>query len=294
MTTPASRAAVPLPTAAPALQAPRGARRWSVSQVKTYETCPRLWWFKYVKREKVDVQTPMHWRFGTVVHAGLEAAFRAHLESKTPLADVSSMEDYLDAAVAAIEKAWRDEKMPETGGDHHYAIEQVEGCLRAVKVPPRPAVLGVEHRFLRPTPDGTWVVGFSDLVLRTGPDSVLIRDWKSNSSPRPADELAGDFQLGTYAWFAREEWPWVRKVYASHYHTPIAREAPVQIHDDAIEDAVTRIEAVAEMAEMDREYTPRPSEACGDCVFRKMCPAWQDEPRDGSAANAALLDLEGF
>lgn len=54
--------------------APDRPRVFSVSSTHEYERCPRRYRYGYVDRIPVDrALAPEHWRFGTVVHRGLEA-----------------------------------------------------------------------------------------------------------------------------------------------------------------------------------------------------------------------------
>ena len=54
-----------------------GPRRWSVSAAQVLEQCLFQFRLKYVDRiDAPPRDIPIHWRRGTVVHAGLEAAFK--------------------------------------------------------------------------------------------------------------------------------------------------------------------------------------------------------------------------
>ena len=51
--------------------------RWhSVSSTREYEGCPRRYRFGYVERRPKDRPVPPTWRFGSVVHEALEAAYQ--------------------------------------------------------------------------------------------------------------------------------------------------------------------------------------------------------------------------
>lgn len=48
----------------------------SVSSTKEYERCPARYRFSYLDRTEPTRHAPSNWRFGSVVHVGLEAGYR--------------------------------------------------------------------------------------------------------------------------------------------------------------------------------------------------------------------------
>jgi len=245
--------------------------RWhSFSSVSTYETCPRKWQFQYQRRLKVERQVPVHWRFGTVVHAALEAAVNWVVENKHS----GNLVPATEAAMAALHKAFEDEDMPDREWDRAVGI--VQESLEDLEVDWN-NVLGVEQQLQTRSPDGSEFIGYMDLILRLGPTSVLIRDYKVRSTQSTADELVNDPQLNLYGWFVRQLYPWVETVYAEHYYPPIQKSVRVTLTQEGMLDTLLRWEAGVEATEMDESFEPVVSEWCDSCVYRDQCPAWIDK-----------------
>lgn len=259
-------------------------RHHSVSSTNRYLECPKSYEFSHVKKIRVEGLSPMHWRFGSVVHDALEGAYReyATMPENTPLVSMGPV------ALLALEASWKKNEMPTHGGDMDRAKEAVLGVLASDDVRPSD-ILGVEHKFYTTTEDGSIVIGYADLVVRTPGDTIKIRDWKVRSRATPAEVLATDYQLNLYGLLSKEYWPWATRVYASHYYPPIQHEVVVQLSEDGMADALSRFEAVVEMTEMDTEFKPRPSERCSDCLYATMCPAME-----ATGVAQALLEAKGF
>lgn len=259
-------------------------RYHSVSSTRTYEECPQRYEYKYVRRMEHRGEVPMAWRYGTVVHAGLEAALRAFQ------AEGGALADHFGVANEAVARAWVEEQMPPRGGDRDRAMELVQEALARMEGQfGKDDVLGVEHKFLDSLPDGSRVVGFADLALRLGPTSLEVKDHKVTSNVRTPEELAADYQLNIYATLARQQWPWAESLYVSHHYPTLGKEVRVLVDEDLRLDAVSRFEAVVEMIEMDRDYEPRTGEWCMDCPFQDICPAWEE-----SAQDADLMAMREF
>ena len=60
-----------------------------MSSTREYEGCPRRYRFGYLDKRPKDRPAPVTWRFGSAVHAGLEAAYRQLRLSGTVRGDTS-------------------------------------------------------------------------------------------------------------------------------------------------------------------------------------------------------------
>ena len=261
------RRAVPAP--APAAPLPPKPRTFSVSSTYEYERCPRRYRYGYVDRIPAERSTaPEHWRFGTVVHAGLEAGYRHHQAvGYTP-----NLRHTIPVALEAVRASWRDEAMPDDPAALARAERVVARSLATTRLAPED-ILGVERWFRGETAEGVRVAGVSDLVVRAGDDTVEIRDHKVTRFVRSPEQLHGDLQLGVYGWLVRQTWPWAERVTVAH-HYPLTRElVRVDLDDGWIADAMRRLTGVAEDALADTEFAPTPGEHCANCAYTALCDA---------------------
>ena len=254
-------ATVPAPAAKP--------RTFSVSSTYEYERCPRRYRYGYVDRIPAErALAPEHWRFGTVVHAGLEAGYRRH----QAVGYTSNLRHTIPIALDAVRASWVEEAMP----DDPAALARAEGVVARSLATTRLApsdILGVERWFRGETADGIRVAGVSDLVVRSGDDTVEIRDHKVTRFVRTPEHLRGDLQLGVYGWLVRQTWPWAEHVTVAH-HYPLTRElVRVDLDDAWIDTAMTRLTTVSAHALADREFAPNPGEHCTNCPYTAHCEA---------------------
>jgi putative RecB family exonuclease len=256
----------PVPTTPPA----GGARRaFSVSSTTTYETCPRRYRFGYVERIPTDrAEAPEPWRFGTVVHAGLEAGYAAHRDRGTG----PDLTPVIPDAVAAVRAAWASEVMPDDPARLAEAEALVTRALTEERLEPGD-ILGVEHRFRAETTDGVRIHGISDLVVRTAPDAVEVRDHKVTRAVRTPEQLRGDLQLGVYGWLARATWPWATRVVVAHHYPLTGALVRVDLDDAWIDAALARVRGVAGRVAGDTEFAPTPGDHCRNCAYTAICDA---------------------
>jgi RecB family exonuclease len=261
--------------------------RWhSVSSTREYEDCPRRYRFGYVERRPKDRPVPPSWRFGTVVHAALEAAWRAAMEAD---ADVP-VRAHLAVALEALDGALTKEGLED---ERDRAVDVVTRALEVDVVrdgaldpdadlpPSRP--VGVEEALRGRIDAEHRIIGFVDLVLER-PDGVIeLVDHKVTSRRSSPDELHGDFQLNLYGQLARTRFPDATGIVATH-HYPTGPEA-VSVRLDATEmaRAERRVRDAARAIAGDTEFTPVPSARCRDCPWQPSC----DEGSAWIAANGA-------
>ena len=190
--------------------------------------------------------------------------------------------------------------MPTEHGAYDKVLEQVQATLDRVETPERAAdVLGVEHKILSPTPDGTLVIGYVDLLLRVDAETIKVRDWKWTSRARTPVDLVHDLQLNTYGWFEGREFG-ARRVSWSTSTRRSRRRSRSTRSRLIMQQAVDEIEATAEMIAMDTDFATRVGKWCDDCAYRSLCPEFAPAPpAPGQAEEARPLegvwkDLAGF
>ncbi len=260
------------------------ATRWhSVSSTREYETCPRRYRFGYVEKRPKDRPVPPHWRFGTVVHAGLEAAWRGVMADPAVPLDA-----HLPAALEAAAASVTEEGLEDTD------LARAEGVLRAALAadavrtvtaasgdagdPDVPRPIGVEEA-LRGWAGGDHdrVIGFADLVLEHPDGTVELVDHKVTSRRLTADELRDDFQLNLYGHLASKRWRDAPRIVAT-IHYPTGPEAvSVELGAAGMRAADQRVRAAARAIATDAEFPATPSDACEHCPWQPSCPegsAW--------------------
>lgn len=238
--------------------------RHSPSSCSEYERCPRRYWHAHVDRTPTERRAPEHWRFGTVVHAGLEAAFRAVQGTDRPAANA------VEEALAGLRTSWTEEDMPE--GDLTRAERLVRRRVAAQDLSGR-QILGVEEWFRDRTPFGRRLTGAADLVLEPTPGVLEIRDHKVTRYRRTPAQLLVDRQLNLYAWMAHNRWPWARAVYASHHYPLLGEVVRVRLRPARTAAIIAGIDALAARIGADTEFLPAPGAHCGHCRWAPMCPA---------------------
>jgi CRISPR/Cas system-associated exonuclease Cas4 (RecB family) len=237
----------------------RRIRYHSISGIGTYWECPQRFKFDYVDKRRGRDEVPAeHFGVGRAGHAGLEAALKG--------------EDPMEAARAK----WLEDGLSEHGGGLERCLEYVADVAPALREEALSydEVLGVEHKFLLDTPEGTGFIGYADAVFRLG-NAALVRDYKFRSHKAEAADLAEDIQGGMYCWAAKTTWPWVRDMYFEHYYPPLRESVRVKVTDENLEAALDRFEATVELIEADAEWRPSPGEHCGYCKHQEVCPAFQ-------------------
>ena len=260
--------------------------RWhSVSSTREYEGCPRRYRFGYVERRPKDRPVPPSWRFGSVVHAALEAAWKAAME----VAHDTPVREHLPLALEALDAALVKEGL-DSDEDRERGIDVVTRALEFDVVrdqaldpdadlpPARP--VGVEEALRGRIDQQHRIIGFVDLVLER-PDGVIeLVDHKVTSRRATPDELHDDFQLNLYGQLARARFPHATGIVATHHYPTGPDAVSVRLDEDAMARAELRVRDAARAIAADTEFTPVTSERCRHCPWQPSCPegsAWVGE-----------------
>lgn len=242
-------------------------RRHSVSACSEYERCPRRYRYGYVDRLPHDRPVPAAWRHGTVVHHALETAYRARQDG-APLVST------IPGALEALDDAWMTEGLPDDAAWRARSRDMLRTTLAEDQLDTSD-ILGVEQGFRATLPSGRYFAGYADLVLRRDDETIEIVDHKITKYARTADELATNPQLNLYGWFAQREWPWARRVLASHHYPVLDQVVTVELSQGSMQSTVDRLDAIAAHADADREFPPTPGPECSSCPWFSRCPAQQ-------------------
>ncbi len=213
---------------------------------------------------------PESWRFGTVVHAGLEAGYVQHRDEGRS----RNLAHTIPVAVRAVQASWAEEGLPDDRASLQRAERVVRRSLASTRLWPG-QILGVERYFRAVTDEGLQIAGAVDLVLKVGSGVVEIRDHKVTRYERSPEQLASDFQLNLYGWLAQQTWPWAQRVFVSHHYPLMRRVVRVELDADRVAKTIARIRATAHLAEADTVFNPTPGAHCSHCAYRGRCDVAQ-------------------
>lgn len=246
--------------------------RWwhSVSSTREYERCPRRYRFAYVDRRPHDRPAPVTWRFGSVVHAGLEAAYRLLMDEPGATRTAA-----LQAGVAGVQASWQELGLHDDPDGLDRAVWHVTRAV-ATDVVRADDILGVEVALRAPIDDTQRVVGIADLVLGRGGDTIEIVDHKVTRWRARDQDLREDLQLNLYGYLAARRWPHVRTVLASHHYPTGPDVVRVTLDPGRMQAAFDRVVRTAEVARADATFVPTPSSSCDHCPWLPSC----DEGRE--------------
>ena len=255
--------------------------RWhSVSSTREYEGCPRRYRFGYVDKRPKDRPVPPTWRFGTVVHAALEAAWRAAMDAPVDV----PVREHLDVALAALDRALAKEDLVD---ERDRAVDVVTRALEVDVVRdgavepdvdlPLPRPVGVEEALRGRIDQENRIIGFVDLVLER-PDGVIeLVDHKVTARRATPGELHDDFQLNLYGRLARARFRDATGIVATHHYPTGPESVSVRLDEDEMAGAEQRVRDAARAIARDTDFLPVTSERCGHCPWQPSCPegtAW--------------------
>lgn len=254
---------------------------WSPARSARWRACPRQFLLKDVvvaAPAQFDARRVLR---GQVIHAGMEGAIRAVSHGKHR--NARSLFDFLAEAQETMEAhpAAADMSVP----DFAECLRVVSSALAVLEVPLPGSIIGVEFPFsLRH--NGMTVNGAIDLVLRTGPYSLRVLDWKTGKIPDRAEAIEGHTALGVYSIAALRAWPWARTVEVGLYSVPQNRSVNLVVTRSMQEMVLNRLSRDFHAAHhararlspetLDEVFPARSGEHCTSCVFRSYCPEFAD------------------
>jgi RecB family exonuclease len=244
-------------------------RRWhSVSSTREYEGCPRRYRFGYLDKRPQDRPVPTTWRFGSVVHEGLEAAYRLAMEQPD-----LPRSDRLAAATAAVHASWDRYELGDDERGRQRAVWHVTRALtKDVLDIGEGRILGVEMAFRDRFSEKERLAGFADLVLERPDGTVEIVDHKVTRYRSTPEHLREDFQLNLYGELARRRWPAAPRFVATHHYPTGPDAVSVQLDPARMTAAYEHVRATAAVIEQDRVLSPTPSARCDHCPWLPSCP----------------------
>ena len=254
----------------------------SWSQVSLMRACPQKFYFTYISRSPKDF-IPSSLKFGSAVHAGLEAYFRSRMEGL--LVDESALMDAYHTSWQYEEEPGlpiRFNKMEDVSSLETTAKGMFAAFLQSPLANPQGEILGIEESFCSPLahdlPD---VMARVDLIYISG-GAIHLLDFKTSRSRwNPAKVADAADQLRLYEILTSQ----------------ITGDTPVELHFGVLTKAKTpafdllpvppadsNITVLEQITSTFRQvyqamqagnYYPVPSpQNCTTCPFKSRCPAW--------------------
>lgn len=236
----------------------------SFSRLSRYEQCPQSYRLHYLDKLPSEPGLPL--RFGTVLHAVLEALVKEAIDERLqgPLSE--------ERALDFFQAAWQAEEL----SGLPLFEEGLQICRSFVREQGRfdwQRVLAVEQSF-RLQVGRFAVVGSIDRVDQLDDDTIEIIDYKSNHQLFSREELEGSLQLALYHAAARTLWPWAKHIRLSYWllrHD--VRQQTVRT-EQQIADALSYAEMLGAQMEAAESFPARISANCAYCDHRQACDAY--------------------
>jgi hypothetical protein len=241
-------------------------RNMSVSSARDWTECPRRWWYKNEAHATIPDRESSHLNTGTALHAGLAAAYEAATHDTNPYRG-HRMDDFQNHALEALHA----ELQPRNHNESALAEGELISVLRELPRPAPAAILGVELGFRELITD-FYLQGSIDLILRTGHDSIHIRDWKHSTLPN------GDsVQAAVYITVAKILFPWAKTITFGYYSIKKLCEIPIDLDDSVRQHRIDTIRWTAtqidEQIGWTKTFPAKPAtDVCASCRFRSYCP----------------------
>lgn len=246
----------------------------SASQAEAYQKCPR----QFALERRLGIRPPdesPYIRFGLLIHQVLQKCGEDSQGRGERGLDLSRALEELDAALTELDfgtpvlnQAWRDRGARLLGlleerwqGERGQAVrfeEKVETELNGI----------------------TWR-GRIDRIDRMRDGTLRVVDYKTSKNPMSHKDAKVALQLAFYLWALSRAEPDSKAAAAEFWH-PLCEKGSWKRSFDLtnLEEVVSRLDEIAqaivsETAES-QPWPPRPSQDCGRCSVRSLCPAWPE------------------
>lgn len=239
----------------------------SVSSIKTYEDCPKKYWYGYVEKPPIEKKAWVHLEFGSCLHLALEKFHEFLMETPLPQTEYSGlMKKCMEAAV----KDFNQELLaPEV--QNMQVIMQ--SYLNDIKANGLPNVLWVEKPF-DITIGNFYLKGFMDRVDQVGPGAYKVVDYKTSKNPAYLDK----FQLQTYAMVLRDQLPDMEKISGSYVllkHDCKTKDWEFTMKD--LDDCKEKILKYGNLIFNEDTWQKKHSKLCDFCDYKELCLSnWSD------------------
>lgn len=235
----------------------------SASSVKTYETCPRKYYFNYI--QKAPKKDWAHFDLGNLCHRTLEMFHNYYIQNGNSKKSLNKiMGDSF--AKARLEYPNLSNNLVAE------AKKMVSDYLKAIQKSDMPMVKFCEKDFDFSISDDVMIRGFIDRLDITKDGKFKIMDYKTTKNVQYLDP----FQLLVYGIWLKEEYPEIKEFIGAYVllrHQSKLKEYTFNLLD--IEDAKKKLLSYAKNIKEENTWITIPSKLCNYCDFKDICPAQQ-------------------
>lgn len=236
----------------------------SASRVKTYQQCPRKYYYNYI--EKLPRKDWLHFDLGTLVHGVLE---HFHADFRT---DSGRSALNLKKTMKESFKKYREHMEEEKALEHSVLIDArdllVEYLKRMESEGIGSEIIALEDDFRIDLTKEFGVQGYVDRIDKDNDGILHIKDYKTNKNPKYMEP----FQLKTYGIYLLDRYPEVERFRGSYI---MMRFGGMLIsYDFNREDVVKTKKKLVEYAQRiseEERWMAKPSRLCDWCDFKSPC-----------------------
>lgn len=250
----------------------------SFSAIRTYQSCPLRYFFRYVAGLP-ERTTSASLVFGSALHRALELHFREVMSGSEPPG--------VEQMLAEYQAGWRERDSGFVRFGSSETREGLDGLAArmlakfhgSAVAAPQGRILAIEE-----TLRGATIPGLPDLLARVDlivdePDALVINDWKTARCKWSAEQVEESAeQLLLYADLARDMAP--GKPLRIQF-TVLTKTKDVTIDTHAMPAENSRLYRTKKMVERvwkaieGEHFYPSPSPMnCPSCAYRDVCRAW--------------------
>jgi len=242
-------------------QAHRKLIKLSASRAKTFEQCPRKYFYNYI--EHLPTKEWDHLELGTYVHAALEIFHRRVKDgSDEPLRKImgaSSNEAF--TRMTGRGKSLPDEQLRE-------AKTMLAGYLAHLDRDGMPDVLEVEFPFTISLSGSYDLTGVIDRIDRDKDGLLHIRDYKTSKSAKYMEP----FQLNTYGLLLLDRFPDTVRFRTSYIMLKLdCQVIPYEFTLDDVAKCRDKLIQYADRITSEERWRTKPSRLCDWCDFKDVC-----------------------
>jgi len=236
----------------------------SASSVKTYDQCPRKYYYTYI--EKAPRKQWTHFDLGNLCHKTLEIFHQVYMQEGT-----KKKRSLAKLMGHSFKVARRD--FPNMGDDLlSEGKALLMDYLEYVRSNGMPKVKGVETAFDFMIRDDVRIRGFLDRLDLMKDGRYHIVDYKTTKNEKYLDK----FQLSVYGLWLKEKYPEIETFKGSYVllrHGAKLKEYEFNLED--IDKTKKELLSYADSIRNEDAWTPVPTILCRWCDFNNICPAQQ-------------------